>query len=96
MTLLFHCDESYDDRYHLHLGLLSTGAQAAQANAAVRKLVQSISWDMGVVATELHGYPLFSGRAEWDGVGAEERIDVYRHAIDIIRQNELEVLYRGN
>lgn len=96
MTLLFHCDESYDKRYHVHLGVLSTGAQAAAAEQAVRSLRNKLNWHVikGWLR-ELHGYPLFAGIDEWSVVDPDLRVEVYREALQIIVDHELEVLYRA-
>lgn len=96
LTLLFHCDESYDERYHVHLGVLSTGAQAAAAEQAVHALRNKLNWHVikGWLR-ELHGYPLFAGIDEWGGVDPDLRVEVYREALQIIVDHELEVLYRG-
>ena len=95
MTLLFHCDESYDERYHLHLGLLSTGDQVAAAEQDHYRLLSELLWDHSISCSELHGHQLFAGKEEWKGVATDHRIDVYKRALSIIPQHGIEVLYRG-
>jgi Protein of unknown function (DUF3800) len=95
VTLLFHCDESYDRRFHLHLGVLSTGAQAAAAERSVRRLLRQVRRELDVSVKELHGQPLLDQKGPWASVDLDACIDVCHRSLEIIVDHELEVLYRG-
>lgn len=95
MTLLFHCDESYDQHHHVHLGVLSDGAQAAAAERSVRELLRSVLWEHGPRVDELHGHEIIGGHGPWAALNLDTRIDVCRRSLEIIRDCGLEILYRG-
>lgn len=95
VTLLFHCDESYDDRHHLHLGVLCDGAQAAAAERSVRDLLRWVTFEFDLWVDELHGQPLMQQEGPWASVDIEVCVDVCRRALGIITDHRPEVLYRA-
>lgn len=101
MTLLFHCDESFETgRCHFHLGILSNGEQTAAAENALRDISSNFRWEHCAGRTgqfELHGADIYgsSGRGWFAGVPREARIDLYRRVLSVIPDHGLEVIYKG-
>jgi hypothetical protein len=97
VTLLFHVDESADDRYQYHVGVLVTGEKAAKAEALLDEVVAR-AYEAGISRqrdAELHGHEIHSRCGDWGEASVPDSISVYSEALDVVAQSSIEVIARG-
>lgn len=98
MTLSFHVDESADQRYHFHAGLLADGAAVAAVERGIKATVWE-AFDAGLCQfeAEVHAVPLFHGNDDWlkGRTDIDGRVRVFDSLLGLLSAHEVEVIARG-
>lgn len=92
--LLAYLDESYDKLYYLIAAVTVPGDEVASLTQALDDVAADAAARFGAIQEdgELHGAEIVGGRGGWGKVALEDRLDVYRSALDAIARHEVGIL----
>lgn len=94
--IIAYVDESFSRSFFCFAAVLADEHAIRGPTFALDALIESASADYGFgPGAEIHGYPMFHGRADWASVGARARVWIFERVIDAILESDVTVLLRG-
>lgn len=92
---MFHVDESADEHFHFHAGVLVEARDAAKASDRLDDIVEA-ACDARLCRSnaELHAADIIAGKNGWKGP-VDGRIDVMRKALGVLGPHHIEVIAHG-
>lgn len=94
--LLCFVDESHEGDIYAFGAVLADEHATKDLTASLTRIIDQASVDYGIArSAEIHSYPLWHGRDDWDGVPTRARASVFRQTVQAIAASDVTVLMRG-
>lgn len=95
--LLAYVDESFNKKYFYMVALIASPEQVRDLSAALDEYARSLSQGHDTLAArqELHGYEIFHGKDEWNGLFPRQRVKVFQEVFKLIAASGVQIAIRG-